>query len=1230
MSFLPTIGSFLIGALLSVLAASSTAPLIVGGGTGTLNQLQQWIVSGANVKLASTTAGVRVPSLANCDTIDTNGSGVFACGTDATGGAGGSFPFTATANYNGTSTPMGLLAGLFSNSSTTINGNFFLPGITDKALSTNASGLVFGTATGTVTASNGISLDNSTRQLLGGALAISGVNAIADGATKGVASFTANDFDSASANISIDYTNGQAAAATTKGFLAAADFLTFRNKIGTSTAKETAGQIGYYTTTSGTPALMAPVSTTSISGSTGISLSASPGALVGGSALTITNTGVTSNVAGAGISVSSGTGAVTVTNTIGYEFPSDATSTLLNFSTGLKSASTTLTGPFVFGSATGTAATTTNLSVSGNASTTALVISNTGGTGTRCLQVGADGTVSANASACGTGGGSWAFTPGTYGALAEQSTTTLYRNTIGIVAQGTSTIGDGTAKGGLTIDGVSTSTQGISAGGNGFVVSSSGAITRLGGSTVSMTGAFLQMANTSGQVWLQNNVASINSPVAIKGGSLTNDPGSGVIIEGGGKERARFSGNGMFGLGSTTPFQSIFTINTPGGSNGATTTLFMIASSTATATTTLFQINNVGLASTTGLTVSGLNAASCDLKADTNGAITCGTDATGSSFSYPFTYATTFNTLSAGTSTSLWLQGSPYSLFASSTSIIDYASTTALTVKGLASTTNLTVSGLNAAACDVKSDTNGVFSCGTDATAVGNSQWTTVSNNIWYPNGSVGLSTSSPYALLTVAATSTTGTNAPTVLFAIASSTGGTATTTLLSLNNTGLLSLRGVMALVDGANNTFIQAGNQTVSGTLNVGLGGSALLSLTSGAANMGIGSGALNSITSSGDNVGIGSSALSNMGDILSAQNIAIGSNAGANVLTASSSVLVGYLAGQGTVASGYRGATAIGWESGMNIRSNANFNTFVGYGSGNKVTTGANNILIGAASTVANDNLTTGSGNIKIGYNNSFPSATANNQLNIGNIIYGSNLDGTGATLSNASIGIGIASPSVNFLLHLSTSTTASAGLEAQLAISDAGAASGLKNWLFSSMGGNFYLGTSTDAYATSTLAALTVTNAGNFGISTSSPAAILSVVNTQATVPLLFAVASSTATGAAKPNFEIDAHGRIVMSGQKPLFAASSCGTSPSVTGSDAAGQITVGTSNPTQCTLTFATTYGSAPACVISGAPAANVKNAAALISSTSATVLNIMASSTTGYGTLNAWVISYICMGLQ
>lgn len=47
-------------------------------------------------------------------------------------------------------------------------------------------------------------------------------NAAADGSTKGAASFTANDFDAASGNISIDYTNGQKATGSVPGFVSTA------------------------------------------------------------------------------------------------------------------------------------------------------------------------------------------------------------------------------------------------------------------------------------------------------------------------------------------------------------------------------------------------------------------------------------------------------------------------------------------------------------------------------------------------------------------------------------------------------------------------------------------------------------------------------------------------------------------------------------------------------------------------------------------------------------------------------------------------------------------------------------------------------------------------------------------------------------------------------------------------------------------------------------------------
>ena len=57
----------------------------------------------------------------------------------------------------------------------------------------------------------------------------------------------------------------------------------------------------------------------------------------------------------------------------------------------------------------------------------------------------------------------------------------------------------------------------------------------------------------------------------------------------------------------------------------------------------------------------------------------------------------------------------------------------------------------------------------------------------------------------------------------------------------------------------------------------------------------------------------------------------------------------------------------------------------------------------------DNITTGSHNLIVGYNIDAPSATADDQLNIGNIIYGTSIDGTANTLSAGNIGIGVQAP-----------------------------------------------------------------------------------------------------------------------------------------------------------------------------------------------------------------------------
>jgi len=97
---------------------------------------------------------------------------------------------------------------------------------------TQASGrtTIGGVATTSLTASGALSLSQPIVVLGTSASALSITDAVADGTTKGAASFTAADFNSSAGNISIDYTNGQAASAGAKGFLTSADWSLFNGK----------------------------------------------------------------------------------------------------------------------------------------------------------------------------------------------------------------------------------------------------------------------------------------------------------------------------------------------------------------------------------------------------------------------------------------------------------------------------------------------------------------------------------------------------------------------------------------------------------------------------------------------------------------------------------------------------------------------------------------------------------------------------------------------------------------------------------------------------------------------------------------------------------------------------------------------------------------------------------------------------------------------------------------
>jgi hypothetical protein len=185
-----------------------------------------------------------------------------------------------------------------------------------------------------------------------------------------------------------------------------------------------------------------------------------------------------------------------------------------------------------------------------------------------------------------------------------------------------------------------------------------------------------------------------------------------------------------------------------------------------------------------------------------------------------------------------------------------------------------------------------------------------------------------------------------------------------------GAIGINGVAALYStNANANWFggEAGNSTAAGTYNAGFGQGALINLTSGSQNAGFGSFALNSVTVGNANVAIGFYAGHG---IVGNENFCMGSFSGGS-LTSGSGNIVG------------------GVDSAVNLSA------------------GSYNIALGGKiSTGVGPTLTTGSQNIVLGADCDVASATANGQMSIGNIIYGTGNTNMGATPSTGWIGIGV--------------------------------------------------------------------------------------------------------------------------------------------------------------------------------------------------------------------------------
>lgn len=781
----------------------------------------------------------------------------------------------------------------------------------------------------------------------------------------------------------------------------------------------------------------------------------------------------------------------------------NATTSVVWFQNGLQASTTS---QIAYASTTMVTATT--------ASTTNLIVSSAGGTGTRCLQVGADGTISATGSGCGSASGLASYDAFTHPATGQSATTSLMvlngnASTSMLTVTGNSFFTGATAtstfNGDVFIGGnavlpnpyllISTSSNTIFGRVQGDVIDAQyswngqtsinvingnagncasatffadGNNPSLGGyyGTFSFlndgwTGVGCSITTGTGSkpetVAIANPTGGIDNVIA----STTNNGWADFNWFSGGaaasNQTMKLNNAGSLGLGTTSPY-GLLSVNAPAG----TAPYFVIGSSSS-------EVLKVSASATPFLGI--------------------GTTTPWGMLSIAPLSSNTVPILALSTSTSA---------ATSTVFVIDQngkvgigvkSPLTQLQVIGTASSTNLTISGVSQAqtgttclqisALGVVSSTGSACGAGGGGISdpfthpLGGQSATTSS---LFVNGQYfSMSSSSPYAMFVVHATSTTGAGVPTTLLALASSSQGTATSTIFAVMNTGVVWVSDRPALYLDSNNLFLGRDTNSIT-TPAPSSGGNVFLgpnfgwdAFTSGLNNTCIGRDACASLSSGGSNTLVGQDA-GVLGGSLStgSQNTYIGDSTGGT--GSYNSVL-----GQGAQAGGAGISSVI----------------LVGVSA---FPTAGNQAVIGAGDSAGNG---------------------AINDVYFGNGITPLNNSGNGTTTVtlNASGALGSNKTGSTLVLAGGKGTGTGAGGQIRFSTADAGTSGSTLQTL-------------------STKATFTVP--GQFGLATTSPWALLSIAATSSNSSIpLFVISTSTAS-ATSTAFVVDQNGKIGIGVNSPL------------------------------------------------------------------------------------------------